>query len=108
MTKFEELYNKYLQILKIEDEDDQDEALNNLDEELYLFVCNKYPELKDFLDSFDFIELIDTYSKEKSFIRRIIEEWMENDHIIFYLLNINENKVIEEYINKNINNHENN
>ncbi len=106
MTKFEELYNKYLQILKIEDKDEQNDALDDLDEEIYNFICKKYPELED-IEDYDFIEFMDTFTTERSFIRGIIQTFSYDD-IIRCLTDININNIIEKYINKNIQNYENN
>lgn len=108
MAKFEELYNKYLQILEIEDEDEQDDELTVLDQELYEFISIKYPEIDNYLGFIDnFYEYL--VKDERKYIKDLINYCMDDQSIVFeFIEHPSIDKIIEKYIDKNINNYENN
>ena len=102
MTKFEELYNKYQQILEIEDLYKQDDELFALDQELYEYISTKYPEIEDYLENVD--NLYDGLKEDEyEYMKDLIKYSMYSKSIVFELTkHPSVDEIIDEYINKNI------
>ena len=96
-----ELYNKYQQILKIEDEDKREDELFGLDRELYNYISKKYLEISDYLECIDLYEYLE--EDEYKYIKNLIRYCMSDKSIVYELTeHSNVDKIIDEYINKNI------
>lgn len=99
---FKELYNKYLQIIEIENEDEQKNELYYLDEELYTYISTKYPEIEDYLENVD--NLYDGLKEDEyEYMKDLIKYSMYSKSIVFELTkHPSVDEIIDEYINKNI------